>query len=223
MQTGWPIPGLSPQYGCISGKMNENKAFVSWSGGKDSSLACLRALTAGCEVSYLLNMLDESGERERAHGIPLIQVNASWGYEPEFKAAVRRLKREGIERGVFGDIDLREHRTWVERVCEELVIVPLLPLWGIDPDALLHEFVTAGFEAIVVATRVNKDWLGRTIDESFISELQECEFHAAGESGEYHSFVINGPLFKRRIRVSETERVRHGDHWFLDIKRGELE
>jgi len=203
--------------------MNENKAFVSWSGGKDSSLACLRALTAGCEVSYLLNMLDESGERERAHGIPLIQVNASWGYEPEFKAAVRRLKREGIERGVFGDIDLREHRTWVERVCEELVIVPLLPLWGIDPDALLHEFVTAGFEAIVVATRVNKDWLGRTIDESFISELQECEFHAAGESGEYHSFVINGPLFKRRIRVSETERVRHGDHWFLDIKRGELE
>ncbi|MBN1455683.1 MAG: hypothetical protein JW945_05495 [Methanomicrobia archaeon] len=178
--------------------MNENKSFVSWSGGKDSSLACLRILETGCEVLYLLNLLDESGERERAHDIPLIQVNLSWEmYEPEFNAAVRRLKREGIERGVFGDIGIHEHRAWVERVSEEL--------------------------AIELATRVNQDWLGRRIDESFISELQKCDFHAAGESGAYHSFVINGPLFRRRIRVSETERVRHGDHWFLDIKRGELE
>ena len=140
MQTGWPILEQFPQYGCISGKMNENKTFVSWSGGKDSSLACLRAMKAGCTVSYLLNMLDETGERERAHGtrpfllqlqaeamgIPLIQVSASWEmYELEFTYAVRRLKREGIERGVFGDIDLREHRAWVERVCEELEIEPL--------------------------------------------------------------------------------------------------
>ena len=218
--------------------MNENKTFVSWSGGKDSSLACLRAMKAGCEVSYLLNMLDETGERERAHGtrpfllrlqaeamgIPMVQVNASWElYELEIKTAVRSLKHAGIDGGVFGDIDPPEHRAWVERVCEELAIKPLLPLWGCDPYALLHEFVTAGFEAIIVATRVNEEWLGRKIDTSFISELQECDFHAAGESGEYHSFVINGPLFKRRIQESETERVHRGDHWFLDIRRGELE
>ena len=238
MQTGWSIPGQFPHYGCISSKMNENKAFVSWSGGKDSSLACLRAMKAGCTVSFLLNMLDESGERERAHGtrpfllrlqakamgISIIQANASWElYETEFKAAVRSLKREGVQKGVFGDIHLREHRAWVERVCEELSIEPLLPLWGCDPDALLHEFITAGFEAIIVATRVKEDWLGRKIDESFIGELQTCHFHASGESGEYHSFVINGPLFRRRIWVSETERVRHGDYWVLDIKRGELQ
>ena len=212
--------------------------FASWSGGKDCSLACYKAMQAGFEVSHLLNLLAEDGKRERAHGtrpfllrlqaealgIPIVQVNASWeGYEDKFKAAVQALKVEGVEGGIFGDIDLVEHRAWVERVCTELEINPILPLWSYDPEALLREFVNAGFEALVVATRVKEEWLGRRIDRSFIKELKEFDFHPSGESGEYHTFVVDGPIFKRRINVGTAERVRHGDRWFLDIKEGELE
>jgi diphthine-ammonia ligase len=220
-------------------EMEERKnVFSSWSGGKDCSLACYKAMEAGFEVSHLLNLLAEDGKRERAHGtrpfllrlqaealgIPIVQVNASWeGYESEFKAAVQALKVEGVEGGIFGDIDLVEHRAWVERVCNELEINPILPLWSYDPEDLLLEFINAGFEALVVATRVKEEWLGRRINRSFINELKEFDFHLSGESGEYHTFVVDGPIFKRRINVNNAERVRRGDSWFLDIKEGELE
>lgn len=212
---------------------------MSWSGGKDSSLACYRAMKAGCEISYLLNMLDETGERERAHGtrpfllrlqaeamgIPMVQVNASWeGYESKFRDTVQALKVEDVGGGgIFGDIDLIEHRAGVERVCSELEINPILPLWSYDSEDLLLEFINAGFEALVVATRVNEEWLGWRIDRSFINELKEFDFHLSGESGEYHTFVVDGPIFKRRIKVREAERVRIGENWFLDITKGELE
>jgi len=218
-----------------SGKKN---VFSSWSGGKDCTLACYRARNEGCEVSFLLNMLAEDGHRERAHGtrpfllrlqaealgIPIVQVKASWeGYEDKFKDAVEALKVKGVEGGIFGDIDLVEHRVWVERICSDLKIDPILPLWGYNAEDLLLDFINAGFEALVVATKVNEDWLGRTIDRSFINELKELDFHLSGESGEYHTFVIDGPIFKRRITVREAERVHIGENWFLDITKGELE
>ena len=216
----------------------KKKVFASWSGGKDSSLACYRAMKDGFEVSYLLNLLSEDGKRERAHGtrpfllrlqseaigIPVIQVNASWeGYERKFKQAVEELKKEGVEGGIFGDIDLIAHREWVERVCKDLEIEPIIPLWGLDPEDILREFIAEGFEAVVVATRIKEEWLGRKVDEAFIEELKEFEFHLSGESGEYHTFVCDGPIFRRRMKVSELEKVYVEGTWFLDIKEGELD
>jgi len=216
----------------------KKKVFSSWSGGKDSSLACYKAMLQGFEVSHLLNLLSEDGKRERAHGtrpfllrlqseaigIPIVQVNASWeGYENKFKHAVEELKLEGVEGGVFGDIDLIEHREWVERVCGDLEIEPIIPLWGLNPEDILLEFIEEGFEAIVVATRINEEWLGRKIDKHFIEELKKFDFHLSGESGEYHTFVIDGPIFKRRIKVSELQKMYVKGTWFLDIRVGELE
>ena len=216
----------------------KKKVFSSWSGGKDSSLACYKAVKDGFEVSHLLNFLSEDGKRERAHGtrpfllqlqseaigIPIVQVNSSWeGYESKFKHKVEELKREGVKGGVFGDIDLIEHRKWVKRVCGDLEIEPIIPLWGLNPEDVLLEFIEEGFEAIVVATRIKEEWLGRKIDRSFIKELKKFDFNLSGESGEYHTFVTNGPIFKRRIRIRGWEREYREGSWFLDIKGGELE
>jgi len=216
----------------------KKKVFSSWSGGKDSSLACYKAMEDGFEVAHLLNLLSEDGKRERAHGtrpfllrlqseamgIPIVHVNAAWGeYERKFKHKVGELKHDGIMGGIFGDIDLIEHREWVERVCMDLEIEHILPLWGLAPEDILLEFIDAGFEAIVVATRIKQEWLGRKFDRSFIAELKKFDFHLSGESGEYHTFVIDGPIFKRRIKVSDFEQVYVEGTWFLDIKAGELE
>ena len=208
------------------------KIFSSWSGGKDCALATYKALSQGYEVAYLLNMISEDGKRSRSHGIltevldlqseamgiPIIHVRSSWeDYEENFKEAVGELKKEGVEGGVFGDIDLEEHREWVEKVCSELGIKPLIPLWKIEPEKLLSEFVELGFRAKVVATKLDESLLGKEIDETFTAAIRKFDSHPSGESGEYHSLVTDGPLFKKRLEVKEVRKERKDKIWFLEI------
>ena len=213
------------------------KVFTSWSGGKESALATYKAISQGYQVSYLVNFISEDGERSRSHGIkasvlalqaqaigiPLIQVRTSWeNYEENFKKIVRELKVKGVQGGVFGDVDLEEHREWIERVCGELEIEPLLPLWGIEPEELLAQFRESGFKAIVVATRLDKSLLDKNLDEAFLDELRKYGCHPCGESGEYHTFITGGPIFKKLLKVSQGKRERRDNVWFLEVS-AELE
>ncbi len=180
----------------------------------------------------MVNFISEDGEKSRSHGIsagvldlqakaigiPIIQVKTSWeDYEENFKKVVAELKKKGIQGGVFGDIDLEEHREWVERVCAELEIKPLLPLWGIGPEKLLADFWDLGFKAVIVATRLDKSLLGRNLDKAFLTGIQKFNCHPCGESGEYHTFVINGPIFKRPLKVIQGKRYKRDNVWFLEI------
>jgi len=213
------------------------KVFCSWSGGKESSLACYRAILGGFDISFLLNMITEDGVRSRTHGldsrllvaqseamgIPIVQRKTTWdSYENEFKKAVSDLKNHGIAGGIFGDIDLQEHRDWVERVCKESGIEAFEPLWQNERRHLLKEFIELGFNAIVVATKpelMNHEWLGRNIDEKFINDLTALKnIDLCGEAGEYHTFVTDGPTFKKRIEILRTKKYQHNNHWFLDIE-----
>ncbi|MHC1600674.1 MAG: Dph6-related ATP pyrophosphatase [Candidatus Methanospirareceae archaeon] len=219
--------------------MNGMKVFSSWSGGKESCLACYKALSNGFDVSYLLNFISEDGTRSRAHGIssdlialqakaigiPIIQVKSSWGgYEAKFKEAVGELKKKGVKGGVFGDMDLQEHREWVDRVCSEVEVASIEPLWGNDPNEILNEFVNAGFKAIVIKVKADwfgKEWVGRELNEQFINEMPE-EIHPCGEHGEYHTFVVDGPLFQRRVEIIKSNKKFKDGNWILDISEYEL-
>ena len=216
-----------------------SQVFTSWSGGKDSCLACYRAVARGLKIRYLANMITEDGKRSRTHGlsahvlkvqsqaigIPLVQRRTTWNsFEAEFKKMLRAFKQQGVVGGVFGDIDLDEHREWVERVCQELDITPHLPLWGESQEEILRDFINLGFEAIVVATKsdlLGEEWLGRRIDLDFIRHLDEIRktknITLCGEAGEYHTFVTNGPLFQKRIEITETRKVLRDERWFLEI------
>ena len=208
------------------------KAFVSWSGGKESSLSCHKTMQAkDFEIAYLLNMAGEDGERSRSHGvsskilkrqsesigIPLIQRKTTWNtYEAEFKEAIREFKKEGVAAGIFGDIDIEEHRKWVDRICGEMGIVPVLPLWGMERETLLGEFISFGFRAAVVALNtefLDESWLGRQIDKRFVEDLRkERGIDLCGERGEYHTLVYDGPGFREPVdfRVRGTEaRNKH--------------
>ena len=223
------------------------KVIASWSGGKDGCFACYRALAQGYEVSYLVNFISREFRRvsfhgTRAHliyrqaqaiGIPLAQYTVPRDlslYEQTFKQAVSALKRNGVEGMVFGDISLQEHRDWIERVCGELGITPLLPLWGMTPELVLSDFIKAGFEAVITSVKADifdEKWLGRRIDRSFQSDLkklgQRIEFDICGEQGEYHTLVVDGPLFRKRVQVTYGVRVQRNGYWFLDIPRCRLE
>jgi len=150
-------------------------------------------------------------------------------YETEFKGMLLALKQEGVRGGVFGDIDLDEHRQWIERVCHEVDITPYLPLWGQSQEKILRDFIGLGFEAVVVATKADlfgEEWLGRKVDLDFLKLLDELretkDITPCGEAGEYHTFVTDGPLFKERIEILETNKVLREGHWFLEILKCEL-
>jgi len=208
------------------------KVFSSWSGGKECALATYKAISQGHKVLYLLNFISEDGERSRSHGIkssvlalqaeaigiPLIQVKTSWkNYEENFKKIARELKDKGVAGGVFGDMDLEEHREWVERVCSEVGIKAFLPLWGIKAEELIEEFLKLKFKAIVVATRLNENFLGKVLDKALVRQISKLGSHPCGENGEYHTFVTDGPIFRKALKVTGGERKKRDNIWLWEI------
>jgi len=142
---------------------------------------------------------------------------------------LRAFRQEGVDGGVFGDIDFNEHREWIDRVCQEVDVIPYLPLWGENQDKIMRDFIDLGFEAVVVAAKADlfgEEILGRTVDPDFIKHLEELketkEITPCGEAGEYHTLVIDGPLFSQRLEILETNKVLREGRWFLDILNSEL-
>ncbi len=215
--------------------MEKGRAFISWSGGKDSALALHRARSRGFRVAALLNMLDQDGGRSRSHGLPpalvasqarslgceLIQPRASWkDYEQEFKKACMILRRFGVTDGVFGDIAVEEHREWVERVCREHGLRPRLPLWGEGARDLLEEFLELGFRAVIVSvelSRLDESFLGRELDLRALEDVSRSGVDPSGESGEYHTVVLGGPGFSFSIEIARARRHVLGERGYLDI------
>ncbi|MCX5813353.1 MAG: diphthine--ammonia ligase [Proteobacteria bacterium] len=212
------------------------KTFCSWSGGKDSALAFYEAARSGIAITHLLNMATENGKHSRTHGltsellvsqaealnISLVQQGASWDtYENEFKKAVAGIKEGNALRGVFGDIDMIEHRNWVERVCLESGVEPMLPLWLREREELLNSFIDAGFKAIVVATDkqyLGEEWLGREINRAFMDDLKAFDrVDLCGEKGEYHTFVYDGPIFVKPVEFSIIRKVLTDSYCFLEL------
>ncbi|MDT8445508.1 MAG: diphthine--ammonia ligase [bacterium] len=208
---------------------------LSFSGGKDGLLALWRAKAAGAVPQVLVNMLIETGGRSRSHGlrseviaaqaasmgIELVHGAASWGdYEARFIEVLSGLKARGIEHMVFGDIDLEDHRLWEERVCAAAGVTAHLPLYLNARVAMLEEFIAAGFKAMIVAVKdgvMDPAFLGRLLDQDLKEELARLGIDPCGEEGEYHSLVVDGPLFTHEVKVVPGERVLRDGVWFLDL------
>ncbi len=218
-------------------ELREVPVFCSWSGGKDSAFALHEAVVAGAEPRLLISMMVEGGERSRSHGLsrevlaaqaaavglPIEFGAASWsGYEAELLRVLEAsIGAAGPTVGVFGDIDVQDHRDWVERVCGLVDAEARLPLWQRDRCRLMDELLAAGFEAVIVAVRdgvLPPELLGRTIDAALVAEIERHGSDAAGENGEYHSLVVDGPLFRRRLEVEPGERSLRDGVWFTDLR-----
>lgn len=190
--------------------------FCSWSGGKDCCLALHRAMTLWGPPVCLLNMLTEDGEHSRSHGlpkrllqaqaealgVPLVLGSASWAdYESEFVRQLQALATQGVQAGVFGDLDLQIHWDWEQGVCEQAGLVALEPLWHTPHEMLVEEFLQAGFDALIVTVQLDKvpqSFLGRRYSEA-VADLREWGVDVSGEGGEFHTCVIEGPIFSAPI------------------------
>lgn len=207
-------------------------AVVSWTGGKDGCYSCYKAMLEGWQVNYLLHFRRLSGPgshdinpdliraQSEAAGIPLIQRDFT-SYEEEFKRTIRDLRAGGekIEGAVFGHI--QTHKRLTDRICRDLKLRPLLPLWQQDREMILQEIIGSGFEVVLVGVRddLGRGWLGRRIDEDLLDELKDLNqsIDLCGENGEFHTLVTDGPIFKKRIVISESEQSFREGYWFLNI------
>ena len=200
------------------------RTIAMWSGGKDSSLALWRALEE-MNVDGLLCMI--YGGKARAHGIDVEVIKAqgkamgreivteetTWeNYEETLKSFFRRF---GVKKAIFGDIYLQEHRDWIERVCKDSGVEPFFPLWGENTEKLAKEFVDVGFEAYIIAVRKDlREILGRKFDRELIEFALEKGIDPCGENGEFHTVVVDGPIFKERVPfkfggIFESEKYYH--------------
>ena len=123
---------------------------------------------------------------------------------------------------MFGDIFLEDCLAMAKRVSEGVGLSLLEPLWGKGSKKVLEDFMEAGFEAVIVSTQaklLGKEWVGRRIDRSFLKDIMKNpEIDPCGENGEYHSLVIDGPIFKKRISITKSQKIIRDGYWFLDIQ-----
>ena len=215
--------------------MEIRKALVSWSGGKDSCFAAIKAIEQGYEPAVLLNVLNEEGQISRSHGIPssILQVQArslrlpihlvasSWkDYESNFTGALANLKEQyGLSHAVFGDIDLQDHRSWEEKVCTKALLTAVLPLWQQNRKTLVLEMLAYGLKTIIVSCNeiMGERFIGAQLTPGLIEELESLGVDACGENGEYHTLVLDGPQFSFPITVAVKRSLQHNNYWFADL------
>ncbi|MEW5922254.1 MAG: diphthine--ammonia ligase [Bacillota bacterium] len=214
--------------------MQGNKVFVSWSGGKDSYLSLIKAKAAGLEPGSLFTFINRDQACSMSHGLPLqllqrqaralgiphVAEPVTWeGYEKGFHRVVAGLRQEGYGGGVFGDINLPEHRQWVEQACSKAGITPYLPLWGMAEEEVLAQLLEENAELLIVALRsdlLEEKWLGSILGQEFIRELRARGISLCGERGEYHTMALDGPFFQERVEVKIKGTRPSGQVLFLD-------
>lgn len=204
------------------------KAFLNWSGGKDSAFCLYKAKQQGLHIDALVTTVSQKHNRISMHGVRralLYQQAASLQlplhivelpeqasmpvYEKEISSKNQLLKQEGFTYVVSGDLFLEDLKTYRKQLYAKDGMACLFPLWKTDTKTLLKEFLLLDFKSIIVCVNtafLDKSFCGRLIDESFINDLPS-NVDACGENGEYHSFVFDGPVFSKPISFIKGEMV----------------
>ncbi|MFU1795087.1 diphthine--ammonia ligase [Paenibacillus azoreducens] len=217
-----------------------HKFIASFSGGKDSVLALYKAMQVG-EAVGLIVMLEEEGKRSRSHGMPpeIIRAQAesvglsvytgaaSWtDYESVFTGLLQQAKNQGAEALVTGDLDMPAHGCWHDKVTKNAGLKLGMPLWEMDHLEAVQEFINLGFVTMLVTVNLSlgmkEEDLGRVLTHEFVEELQTRGIDPCGEGGEFHTTVIDGPIFKHPIPVRKCEIVRDGDYAFLPLELDQM-
>jgi uncharacterized protein (TIGR00290 family) len=207
----------------------KKKAIFNWSGGKDSSLALFELLQQReYEISCLLTSVNTAYNRVSMHGLrielleqqakeiglPLKQIRlpempGMEDYNREMFTMMKQLKSEGNDYSIFGDIFLEDLKVYRENQLAQVAMHGVFPIWKRNTTELIQEFIDKGFKAVLVCVNekyLDKSWAGRLIDENFLNNLPK-NVDPCGENGEYHSFVFDGPIFKKPIPFTKGEVV----------------
>jgi uncharacterized protein (TIGR00290 family) len=216
------------------------KVLFTWSGGKDSALALYELQRNGrYEVTALLTTVTEDYDRISMHGVrrvlleqqaqslglPLEIVyiprnSSNEDYEARLREKLLQYKSRSVTSVVFGDIFLEDVRNYRENNLAQVGMKGVFPIWKRDTAELAHTFIDLGFKAIITCVDSNAldgKFAGRPFDERFLSELPS-NVDPCGENGEFHSFVYDGPIFRKKIKYKKGRIVlRDNRFYFCDL------
>jgi uncharacterized protein (TIGR00290 family) len=216
------------------------RILFCWSGGKDSAMALHTLLqTTDVRIAALLTTVTETYERISMHGVRrelLAQQAESIGlrlhevrippqcvnpiYEARMEEALRVHYAEGVRSVAFGDIFLEDLRTYREKNLARIGMTALFPIWKRDTGELIREFHEQGFRAIAACVDpkvLDRTFAGRELDEQFFRDLPR-NVDPCGENGEFHTFVFDGPIFRKPIRVRAGEIVERDSFIYCDLR-----
>lgn len=206
------------------------------SGGKDSIFAAYLASNEH-EIKCLINIRPKRNDswmfhipnlhmvplQAEAMELPLLTFDSSGEKEKELEDIRIALKKAiadyGIEGITTGALYSQYQKSRIDKICEELGLKSLAPLWNIDLEKYLGQLLENKFEVMIVgiaAQGFNEGMLGKTIDKAFIEELKKLhkkyQINIGGEGGEYESLVVNCPMFRKRLKILKAEKVMENEN-----------
>jgi len=220
--------------GClISG--GKDGLYASYLASKKNKLVCIISLRAK-EGSYMFHVpnVELVEKQSEVMNLPLITMETEGKKEEELeylkeaiKIAVKKYKIEGL---VSGALASNYQKTRIDKICKELGIESISPMWQKDPKEYMHELLLDKFKVVIVgvyADGLDKSWLGRIIDSKCIKDLEKMrekyKIHLGFEGGEMESFVMDCPLFKKKINILDSEKIMDSKcSGYLKIKKIEL-
>jgi ABC transporter with metal-binding/Fe-S-binding domain ATP-binding protein len=221
------------------------KLGVLFSGGKDSTFAVFLAKKEGYDIACLITIISENKESFMFHtpsisktekqaevmGIPLVVGKTKGEKEIELedlrKAVEEAKEKYGIEGLITGAVESVYQSSRIQKICNELDLWCFNPLWQKDQIELLEDLIKNKFEIIltgVFAYPLDNKWLGRKINKEFIEEIKKLQekyqINPAGEGGEFESFVLNCPLFKKKLEIKNFEDFGEKNSWRREMELG---
>ncbi|MCJ8342266.1 MAG: diphthine--ammonia ligase [Cetobacterium sp.] len=215
--------------------MDKKKFIMSYSCGKDSTLALYRMIEQGHTPLALMITINKKNNSSWFHNIssnhmrdvansldiPLMLIQCEGDeYEASFSEALSKFKEMGADSCVFGDIDIEAHREWCTKRCTEANIEPIFPLWQENREDLVHEFIDKGFKATIKIVNLNylsSEFLGKTLNREIVEIIKKEGADPCGENGEYHTFVYDGPLFRYPITFKVLDKLEKDNYGILSI------
>ncbi len=219
------------------------KCAVLFSGGKDSCMAAYLAKKQGYELTCLISVFSKNKESYMFHtpsisktkqqaeimNIPLIIQETKGKKEKELKDLEKAIKKSKdkfkIDIIVTGAIQSVYQASRIKKICDKLKLKCFNPLWQKDEFEYLEELIKNKFKVIitgVAAYPLDKSWLGKEINKNFIKKVKELnkkyKIHPAGEGGEFETFVLNCPLFKKSLKVTNKKISGEEYSWKMDIE-----
>jgi len=218
------------------------KLGVLFSGGKDSTYAAYLAKQQGNEIACLITIYSENQDSYMFHTpsiektknqaevmeIPLL-IGKTKGIKEEELVDLENIileakEKYNIEGIVTGALHSDYQATRIKDICDKLEIKCVNPLWHKDEFEYLNELIKNKFKIIIIgiaAYGLDDSWLGREIDEKFISDVKilydKYKIHPAGEGGEFESFVLDCPLFSRELKVVDKQISGEGNAWKMEV------